>query len=353
MTTHKNYPNDYAVYIGRFQPVHKGHVNIVKYALMHAEHVIIGIGSANSSRRPKNPFTYREREEMWRRQFALAGIDESRVSMTPINDSLYSDTEWVSHVRHKIGQAIWIDQVSGPDDGDEPVVAMTGYNKDDSSYYLKYFPEWSGCYARNVSVMHASDIREAYYDKWANNAKLDQAYIDSMIDPSILTPDNEKVLIDLAGEWDFNEKYDPSKFPIIVSTVDTVVTMNGHVLVVKRKHKPGQGLNALPGGHIEGDETLERAALRELREETKIDLSDRILRANIRTKEIFDHPKRSDRGRVITTAFHINLSAEDSLPRVKGSDDAALAFWMPLSDIKEDEFFEDHGHIINKLTAGM
>jgi bifunctional NMN adenylyltransferase/nudix hydrolase len=43
--------------------------------------------------------------------------------------------------------------------------------------------------------------------------------------------------------------------------------------------------------------------------------------------------------------------APGPLPKVKGSDDADHAGWIPLSDLKEDEFYEDHLHIIQHFLG--
>jgi bifunctional NMN adenylyltransferase/nudix hydrolase len=119
---------------------------------------------------------------------------------------------------------------------------------------------------------------------------------------------------------------------------------------VRRRVHPGKGLLALPGGFLKEDATLEDSMLRELKEETQIKVPAQVLRGSIKTSRAFDYPDRSTRGRTITFAYHIELepSLKDGLSRVKGGDDAARAFWLPLSALgeKEDEFFEDHIHII-------
>ena len=67
-------------------------------------------------------------------------------------------------------------------------------------------------------------------------------------------------------------------------------------------------------------------------------------------QHVFDHPKRSMRGRTITHAFLFNLDDyKTPLPQVVGNDDALEAIWMPFNDVQlnEEMFFEDHIHIIN------
>ena len=75
-----------ALFIGRFQPFHLGHLHAVKYILSKAEHVIIGIGSALESHTARNPFTAAERTEMIELSIAEAGLERNRISIIPIPD---------------------------------------------------------------------------------------------------------------------------------------------------------------------------------------------------------------------------------------------------------------------------
>ena len=52
------------VYIGRFQPPHLAHIQIMKQALKEGNQLIVLVGSANQPRTIKNPFTVAERAEM-------------------------------------------------------------------------------------------------------------------------------------------------------------------------------------------------------------------------------------------------------------------------------------------------
>jgi len=59
-----------------------------------------------------------------------------------------------------------------------------------------------------------------------------------------------------------------------VPAVSVAVVRGGRVLLVRRARAPSQGLYAFPGGKVETGETLERAARRELLEETGLTARD-------------------------------------------------------------------------------
>jgi bifunctional NMN adenylyltransferase/nudix hydrolase len=145
---------------------------------------------------------------------------------------------------------------------------------------------------------------------------------------------------------DYKKQWEVSPYPVKHATVDSVVEQSGHILLVKRKAEPGKGLWALPGGHLNEFEKQLDGAIRELREETKIKVPEAVLRGSIRDHETFDDPYRSTLGRVITKAYHFKLADDVTLPKVKGADDAEKAKWVPISELREEDFFDDHYFII-------
>jgi bifunctional NMN adenylyltransferase/nudix hydrolase len=150
----------------------------------------------------------------------------------------------------------------------------------------------------------------------------------------------------------YRQIWSVAPYPPTFVTTDAVVVQSGHVLVVKRRVRPGQGLIALPGGYLHQDEKVVDGMMRELREETGLKVPKPVLEGSIAGSHVFDAPGRSARGRVITHAFLIQLKA-GPLPAVRGADDAEKAFWMPLADIyaHEDNFFEDHVQIIQHFIS--
>lgn len=108
------------------------------------------------------------------------------------------------------------------------------------------------------------------------------------------------------------------------------------VLLVKRGVAPFSGKFAIPGGFVHEDEDLERAALRELKEETGV--------TDVYLEQLysFGDPKRDPRGRVVTIAYFALISADRKL---KAGTDAAEAAWYAIADLPALAF--DHATILN------
>ena len=139
------------------------------------------------------------------------------------------------------------------------------------------------------------------------------------------------------------------------SVVVAPLTANGEVVLVRQYRKAaGVPLLEAPAGGMDAGETPEDAVARELREETGLKLPEPVLRGSIKDRQVFDHPTRSLRGRTITHACLFNFPTGE-LPRVKGSDDADKARWVPLNEFAQmrNVMFEDHFdiayHFLGKL----
>lgn len=86
-----------ALFVGRFQPFHNGHIHAIRSILEEADELIIVVGSAQMSHEPDNPFTAGERLEMIRLALDAAEIDRNRYMLIPIPDAP-AHRVWVSQV---------------------------------------------------------------------------------------------------------------------------------------------------------------------------------------------------------------------------------------------------------------
>lgn len=340
-----------AVYVGRFNAPHNAHAWTYDYALEKYDHLIILVGSAGLARDPRNPFTFEERKSMIEGIVAptlaklRAGGKRKKVSILPVHDYVYDHTKWLTEVQLQVSSATTSHDIT-----------LVGYEKDSTSYYLKFFPQWGKKGAMDVAPFHegynATDVRNAYFtDGTIMRDKLPAATIEFL--EKFRFHQNGELYAYLKEEHDFYENYKKAAsvypYPPIYVTGDAVVTCAGHILLITRKHSPGKGLMALPGGFINQEETVEQCILRELTEETELKVPDGVIARAIRGNiTVFDSPTRSLRGRTITHCGHVVLN-DTTLPKVRGMDDAAKAEWVPISKVVtlRDQFFEDHYSIIS------
>lgn len=87
-----------AVYPGRFQPVHLGHVEVIKWTLERVDELIVAVGTAQESHTIVNPFTAGERVLMLKLAMTEFGIDSNRVYIIPVPDILMNFV-WPSYVQ--------------------------------------------------------------------------------------------------------------------------------------------------------------------------------------------------------------------------------------------------------------
>jgi nicotinamide-nucleotide adenylyltransferase len=85
------------LFVGRFQPFHKGHLQAVKKILNEVDELIVVVGSAQYSHRVDNPFTTGERIMMIRKALEEEKVDLKRIWIVPVPD-VHIHMVWVSVV---------------------------------------------------------------------------------------------------------------------------------------------------------------------------------------------------------------------------------------------------------------
>lgn len=339
---------DIAVVIGRFQPVHKGHMPAFKKAEQIAHKTVCVIGSTNKPSTPKNPFSFDERRTL----ISLALQDEGLcpIEYAAVEDSFYREQEWYRHVK----EAVYATSQELQLHGNEGVrVAVLGYKKDASSYYLDNFSDWDFVEIDGqnggMNPFSATFVRKLWYE---NDLFAAESFLHS---ETYFFLKNYEWFKDLQEDYLHVKQYDPSKFAIQMLTTDAVVVHGDEVLLIRRGCSPGKGQWALPGGFVDKNETFFNASVRELREETRIDVPEKVIVGSKRDEHMFDFPKRSSRGRTVSMAYLFVLDPSRPRPRVKGGDDAVMAWWFSLAEVKamRDQLYEDHPDIIEYMTARL
>jgi 8-oxo-dGTP diphosphatase len=120
-------------------------------------------------------------------------------------------------------------------------------------------------------------------------------------------------------------------------TVDAVISCEDKAIVlIRRKNPPYQGYWALPGGFVNYGETVESAAIREVKEETglEIDLYGIL--------GVYSDPERDPRGHVVSVCF---MAVENGGKLKADTDASEVACFKTKSALKLDLAF-DHKNII-------
>ena len=359
------------VYIGRFQMAHSGHEATIKHALENADRLVILVGSSELARDPKNPFTFAERHQVLDAMSSRLAQEEwakgrsVKINILPIHDYVYNNSKWLKEVHEQVKSVT-----------SSSNIFITGCQKeaDESTFYLNFFPQWKQDFIDEkqvfVNLNKGAKHEVAVYQKITiNSTEMRNQFFSTKQIPEELPEETKEflekfmhtkpiVFDNLIGEFNFVQRYRAQmkeQLPydnIPFLTGDSMVVCAGHVLLVKRRTFPGKGLYALPGGFFDAwqDKDQVQTALRELKEETKIDVPLKVLEGSIRSVTEFGDFNRSLRWRIITKCTYIQLN-DHTLPKVKGSDDAEKAFWMPLGEIVQnrDKFFEDHYSICDQL----
>ena len=92
-----------ALFIGRFQPLHHGHIYILTKLLKSYKRLKIGIGSSQLSKIKSDPFTYQERVNFISSALSKRGIPPERYEVFPIPD-IFNANKWVDHVISIVGE---------------------------------------------------------------------------------------------------------------------------------------------------------------------------------------------------------------------------------------------------------
>jgi 8-oxo-dGTP diphosphatase len=127
-------------------------------------------------------------------------------------------------------------------------------------------------------------------------------------------------------------------------TVDALIIYKvDNIVLIRRKNPPFKGQLALPGGFVDIGETVEKACVREAKEETSLNVKiERLL-------GVFSDPERDPRGHTVTIAFICKPKYQNQKP--KPDTDAEGLEIVKLSEVLDKEIAFDHKKIIKKYLS--
>jgi len=134
---------------------------------------------------------------------------------------------------------------------------------------------------------------------------------------------------------------------VIRLTVDAIVTIDhSEVVLIRRAKPPHEDKLVFPGGHVEGNETLASACVRELEEEIGLKVEEK----ELRLVTVLDAPGRDPRpGRRVSVVFRLDISSERAA-MVRAGSDAREIVLRPLASLHPEELGFDHARVIGHLS---
>jgi len=328
-------PSDTAVVCARFQPPHRGHFNALEEAARRHTRVLVVVLGADDATSLRSPWSFATR-----RGLLEAGAGRP-LEVFGLRDVRYERERW----RHDL--ATLVGAAAGP------AATLHLWAERAPRSELPPWPRGWRPAALPVRFSEGENLLRALLFWRAGHT--DWPSVDPILAPATRTllraacggEDYGRLCAEAAYLRAFKAGWDGAPYPPVFVTVDALVTWRERVLLIERARAPGAGLLALPGGFVDPRETLEVACLRELREETGLDLA---AHAPVPV-QVFDDPYRSLRGRTITHVFHYRLDALPEPPAVHCGDDARAAAWHLAAALTPAHLFEDHYAILQRLLG--
>jgi bifunctional NMN adenylyltransferase/nudix hydrolase len=353
------------ILIGRFSPLHLGHEAVVRKMLSEQHVVIILIGSSYQTPNTRSPFSINERIEMFESVFSEK--EQDQLFFKGIKDYPYNETKWQYAIQEAVESFKPIIKEWPIDLYKKFNITLYGFNKDETSYYLQMFPQWNRIDHDPIllanQLYNATDVRKELYTSvtLGSCAKAECSQpIQTWLENWSLSEKAKWLRKEYEYEQNYKGQYLNLPYPPIFQTVDNIVFWRGLVLMIQRKHRPGMGLWALPGGFLNANETKRAGAERELLEETHIEIYRQTKNGSkripidptwIQQIRSFDYPLRSQRGRTITEGYLWRIPDNLEVTH-KADDDAAKSKFIPLNTIlnnMNEIIFEDHQAIIAEM----
>lgn len=331
-----------SVFIGRFQPFHLGHLKNIYKALKVSNKVIIIVGSSFRAPSIKNPFSFELREQMIIKDIQTTAINLKNIIIEPTSDWLYNEDNWRREVEHQVYKHV----------KNSSAIAIIGHNKDISSYYLHCFKKWQFIQVKNFKKLNATQFRENYFSE----SKIFRHYLVSKSETngSILILKNflkSKTYAILKNEYQVIKKCSNGKFLTNLYhnfvTVNSMIIINKHLLLIKKNCDAGKNLWAFPGGSLKSNERISDGIIRETFEGTNIEISKQELLRNKINVKVFDYPERSLSRRIIAHLGVFTMSLP-TLPKIRPPKDVKDVVWLELKKVfcMQDKFINDHYQII-------
>ncbi len=93
----KKYRFDFGLFVGRFQPFHKGHLHALRFAIKFCKKLVIGVGSSQISNTERNPLTSNKRIAIIKTTLGNEILSKNRLIFAKIPD-FSNDEKWFRYI---------------------------------------------------------------------------------------------------------------------------------------------------------------------------------------------------------------------------------------------------------------
>lgn len=312
--------------IGKFNFVHPGHERILSLAADSSDRIIV-VTPVVQYRNINHFFLSDDVErhlKFWFQAYGFTG----EVIVLQVHNVLYDDAYWAWSVTHKV-QAIC------PDLNE---VTLFGCKKDDSSFYLDFFPMIECRFLEVGSMQSSTGIRTEFLDRGESlntSQFLQNLYAEEVLPHLPAFREERHRRIAYVAQY--------GSGPHLAGDAVVHHRETRRVLFIQRADN---GRLAFPGGFVDPGETFTQAIYREFREE--MGYAD--LPVTSRRPKIFDYPNRSTRGsRVVTGALALDVSQILDFPDFNKEE--VLGYkWLSYEDALNEVFHDDHFSIAFNLV---
>lgn len=329
------------VVIGRFQPLHNGHVALIRTSMENCEKTLILVGSPNKSLDHKNILTIAQRIELlW------------EVLGSPEDNPGLMIKELPDHPQNSVWIADIIGRIHGITDDCPPNEVTIYTSEKDKVFYESNFI-YSVVYLGS-NGLSATKIREYLYDKADPKGLFDsvpketQALMVDIVDTDLFKDLRQEYISCTAGlaratlAHAFNNPIEP--------VCHAAVLHKNKLLLVKRRSVRGNGQWAIPGGFLEKGESTKDGALRELFEETGVSLEGR----NAAQLAVCVEENLDDLSvRTLGINYLFVVAEEEKIDVFIDESEVSEYKWVPMGDILEEKeiLFYNHNVVFQRLVS--
>lgn len=129
--------------------------------------------------------------------------------------------------------------------------------------------------------------------------------------------------------------------------VGAIIVYDGKILLEKRKGEPGKGKWSVPGGIVELGETVEEAVIREVKEETGLDVAEPEL------IDVVDNIVRDEKGEIKWHFVILDFFVKVKGGELRAADDAEEIRWVPLSEAEKYDLTKTFRSFLQRNRARL